>query len=326
MRSIIERKKIFIFEKIVDVLSQGDIVFGNLETVLSDYGKKNSYESLILRGNPYFVDQLKNSNFKVINIANNHIQQHGNPPFYNTINILKQSKFKIIGIDNLQPQIIESRGIKIGFFGYSLRPEENASKVLYSQGNKKKIISDINRIKKKVDYIIISLHWGDEYINIPSISQINFAHDIIDSGADVILGHHPHILQPVEKYRRGIIAYSLGNFVSDMCSKITKKNMILKIIFDKDQVKKVELIPIYINKNYQPEISTNKEAKKYPYYLLHTEKLLNLAKSINYKETLKSCIRNDRYEYFKFLIRNFYKFSIPVLYKIISSALIRRLK
>ena len=156
--SIIERKKIFIFEKIVDILSQGDIVFGNLETVLSDYGKKNSYESLMLRGNPYFVNQLKNSNFKVINIANNHIQQHGESHFYNTIDILKQNKIKITGIDNLQPQIIESKGIKLGFFGYSLRPEENTSKVLYSQGNKKKIISDINRLKKKADYIIISLY------------------------------------------------------------------------------------------------------------------------------------------------------------------------
>lgn len=224
----------------------------------------------MLRGNPYFVDQLKKSNFKVINIANNHIQQHGESPFYNTIDILKQNKIRIIGVDDLQPQIIESKGIKLGFFGYSLRPEENNSKVLYSQGNKKKIISDINIIKKKVDYIIISLHWGDEYINLPSISQINFAHDIIDAGADTILGHHPHVLQPVEKYKGGIIAYSLGNFVSDMCLEITKKSMILKIIFKQNQINKVELIPIYINNNYQPEISTNKESKNLPtiYYKL----------------------------------------------------------
>ncbi len=275
----------------------------------------------MLRGNPYFADQLKNSNFKLINIANNHIQQHGESPFYNTIDILKQNKIKIIGVDDLQPQIIESKGIKLGFFGYSLRPEENNLKVLYSQDNKKKIISNINRIKKKVDYIIISLHWGDEYINLPSISQINFAHDIIDAGADVILGHHPHVLQPVEKYKGGIIAYSLGNFVSDMCSEATKKSMILKIIFNQNQISKVELVPTYINKNYQPEISTNKEAKKYPYNLLQTEELLNLVKSINYKDTLKNCIRNDRYEYFKFLIRNFYKLSIPVLYKIIYNSI-----
>jgi len=324
VRSIIERKKIFIFEKIVDLLSQGDIVFGNLETVLSDYRKKNSCESLILRGNPKFVNQLKDSNFKILNIANNHIQQHGNSPFYNTIDILKQNKIKIIGVDNLQPQIIESKGIKMGFFGYSLRPEEYASKVLYSHGNKKKIIADINRIKRKVDYIIISLHWGDEYINLPSISQINFAHDIIDAGADIILGHHPHVVQPVEKYKEGIIAYSLGNFVSDMCSEITKKSIILKIIFNQNQTNKIELIPVYINKDYQPEISTNKEVKKYPYNLLQTEELLNLVKSINYKDTLKDCVRKDRYGYFKFLIRNFYKFSIPVLYKIIYNAIKRR--
>ena len=131
-------------------------------------------------------------------------------------------------------------------------------------------------------------------------------------------------MQPVEKYKGGIIAYSLGNFVSDMCSEITKKSMILKIIFKQNQINKVELIPIYINKNYQPEISTNKEAKKYLYNLLQTEELLNLVKSINYKDTLKDCMRKDRYEYFKFLIRNYYKFSIPALYKIIYNAIKRR--
>ena len=140
----------------------------------------------------------------------------------------------------------------------------------------------------------------------------------------IILGHHLHILQPVEKYKEGIISYSLGNFVSDMCSEITKKSMILKIIFKQNQIKKVELIPVYINKNYQPEMLTNKEAKKYPHYLLKTEELLDLAKSINYKAILKGCIRKDRCEYLKFLIRNFYKFSIPVLYKIIYNAIKRR--
>ena len=99
--------------------------------------------------------------------------------------------------------------------------------------------------------------------------------------------------------------------------------MILKIIFNQNQINKVELIPIYINKNYQPEISTNKEVKKYLYNLLQTEELLNLVKSINYKDTLKDCIRKDRYKYFRFLIRNFYKFSIPVLYKIICNAIKR---
>ena len=81
VRSIIEKKKIFIFEKIVNILSQEDIVFGNLEVVLSDYGKKNSYDSLMLRGNPYFVNQLKNSNFKLLNIANIIFSNTGIPLF-----------------------------------------------------------------------------------------------------------------------------------------------------------------------------------------------------------------------------------------------------
>ena len=69
----------------------------------------------MLRGNPYFVNKLKNSNFKLVNITNNHIQQHGDLAFYNAIDILKQNKIRIIGVDNFRPQIIESKGIKLGF-------------------------------------------------------------------------------------------------------------------------------------------------------------------------------------------------------------------
>lgn len=83
-------------------------------------------------------------------------------------------------------------------------------------------------------------------------------------GADVIIGHHPHVLQPVEKYKEGIRAYRLGNFVSDMCSEITKKSMILKIIFKQNQINKVELIPIYINKNYNQKFQQTKKQKNIP--------------------------------------------------------------
>lgn len=317
------KEGLYVFKHVEDIFSKADIVFGNLETVLSDYGKTNSYESLILRGTSNFINQLKKSHFNVLNVANNHIQQHGEKCLFDTVSTLQQSGIKVIGIDSLQPQIIFSKDIKLGFLGYSLRPERYNSNIFYSHGNKAKIISDIEEVKRKVDYIIISLHWGDEYIHLPSISQIRFAHDIIDAGADIILSHHPHVLQPVEKYKEGIIAYSLGNFVSDMCSEVTKKSVILRIILNKYQPTKAELIPIYINENYQPEKLANNEVKRYSYDILQTKKLLNLVKSIDYQKTLYDSIRKDRCEYFKFLIVNFYKFSIPVLCKIIYNAIKR---
>jgi poly-gamma-glutamate synthesis protein (capsule biosynthesis protein) len=324
VRSTIEKKQLYIFEKVEKVLSEADIVFGNLETVISDYGKINSYESLILRGKPEFVEQLRRGHFNVINVANNHIQQHGKQCLFDTVSVLQQNGIRLIGIDNLQPQIIySSKGIKFGFLGYSLRPEQYDNEVIYSQGNKEKIISDISKIRKTVDYLIVSLHWGDEYISFPSVQQINLAHEIIDAGVDIIIGHHPHVLQPVEKYKNRIIAYSLGNFVSDMCSDVAKKSAILKIIFDKKSIKDVDLIPIYINKNYQPEILADE--KEIIPQIVETGKLLNSLNSQDYERILKQSLKRDRIEYFKFLTRNFYRFPVSTSFKIIYLAIRRRL-
>ena len=140
---------LYVFEHVEKVFTEADIVFGNLETVLSDYGKTNSYESLILRGRLGFIKQLKRAHFSVLNIANNHIQQHGEQCLFDTVSILQQNGIKVIGIDNLQPQIISSKGIKFGFLGYSLRPEQYSDEVIYSQGTKEKIVLDINKAKKR---------------------------------------------------------------------------------------------------------------------------------------------------------------------------------
>lgn len=83
----------------------------------------------------------------------------------------------------------------------------------------------------------MSLHWGNEYIHYPSISQIKLAHKIIDAGIDIIIGHHPHVIQPVERYKNGVIFYSLGNFLFDMLwSKKVRHGMIAKIKFDKESI------------------------------------------------------------------------------------------
>jgi len=324
VRSAIEREQLFIFEKVEKILSEANIVFGNLETALSDYGKMNLYESLILRGKPEFVEQFKRGHFNLLNVANNYIQHHGKQCLLDTVSVLQQSGIRVIGIDNLQPQIISSsKGIKFGFLGYSLRPEQYDNEVIYSQGNKEKIISDISKIRKTVDYLIVSLHWGDEYISFPSVQQVTLAHEIIDAGVDVIIGHHSHVLQPFEKYKNRIIAYSLGNFVSDMCSDVTKKSAILKIIFDKGSIKDVDLIPIYINKNYQPEILADE--KEIIPQIVETGELLNSLNSQDYERILKQSLKRDRIEYFKFLTRNFYRFPVLTLFEIIYLAIRRRL-
>jgi len=256
----------------------------------------------MLRGLPIFTKQLKKAGFNIVNVANNHLQEYGKEAALDSINNLKEEDFKIIGIDSFQPQIILIKDIRFGFLGYSLHPEQSiCEEVIYSQGNLKKIISDVKKIRGKVNYLIISLHWGDEYVENPSKEQILLAHKLIDAGVDIILGHHPHVLQNIEKYKNGIIVYSLGNFISDMHPKRTKKSCIFKVKFTKNFIKEFDIVPVYIGKKYQPRLVKNKNTKKSIQEIYKTPVILT---EEQYKESIKTYRKQLRIEWFIFLIKN----------------------
>lgn len=257
----------FPFDNIRDVLADSDILFGNLETVLS-HKKRNRWllPRLYMRGDPGDIPALRDCSFKVMSISNNHMMQHGTEAFHDTVKRLESNSIYPIGMKSelpfhSKPFITKINDIKIGFLSYSLRPEEYRPKeVLYCLGEEEDINDDIHKLKKDVDFVIISIHWGDEYIKKPSPSQIAMARRIIDEGANIILGHHPHVLQGIESYKDGLIAYSLGNFVFDMWMPETRKSIILQIHLDKTGIVGFNVIPIRINRQYQPEVLNGDDA------------------------------------------------------------------
>ena len=99
----------------------------------------------------------------------------------------------------------------------------------------------------------MSVHWGTEYRSIPDERQVDMARFMIDAGADIVIGHHPHVVQPVERYRQGIILYSLGNFVFDQHTRPgTREGVIARVIIEKGQLKGVSTLPVFIGKGWQP--------------------------------------------------------------------------
>ncbi len=259
VRSIIEEKgKDFIFKNVKHILGKGDICFGNLECVLSDHGyKKDDIKSTQMRGSPEFVKILSDAGFNVMSVANNHIMQHGCEAFTDTIEVLKEGKIVSVGVAKKEkkclPKFIHINGVKVCFLGYSFHFEKySPSHTLYTKGDKAEVIADIKENRKKSDVVIVSLHWGDEFIDIPSPKQIKHAHAFVDAGASLIIGQHPHILQGIEKYNNGLIAYSLGNFVFDFWQKRLRESMILECCISKERVESFKVVPVYINDNYQP--------------------------------------------------------------------------
>jgi len=262
VRSVIKKNGFdFPFKHTAQILKDADITFGNIETVLSDIGLNPAkIEDIELRGSPESAPALCDAGFNVLSIANNHIMQHGKKAFSETIGILKKNGIFCVGLNSVNNisnvYSFEKDKIKIGLVSYSLRPEKyHASKSLYASGALDGITAQVNELSDLFDVVIVSLHWGEEYMNIPSQGQIHFAHEIIDAGASLIIGHHPHVLQGIEKYKRSYIVYSLGNFIFDKWQRNCRETIILDCDIDQNGIKDLNFVPVIINKNYQPQLA-----------------------------------------------------------------------
>jgi poly-gamma-glutamate synthesis protein (capsule biosynthesis protein) len=247
-----------LFEQVAPIMKKGDIVFGNLEAVLSSKGiNPRKTNSLLMRAAPQSVKGLKLVGFNVFSIANNHSLEHGEQTVTETKDILSRHGIKHVGIgrtsaESRQPLILEIKGINIAFLAYCLVPDKTA---YISTDDPEEICSDVKKAKARADLAVVSIHWGNEYMEKPSPYQIVLAHRIIDSGTDVILGHHPHVLQGIEIYHNGLIAYSLGNFIFGMnYIEETRESIILNCQLSKHGVVGYELHPLYSKEKYNPVI------------------------------------------------------------------------
>jgi len=251
------------FENIKETLKNKDILFGNLETVLSSKGKA-AEKAVLLYSSPKNAKHLKSADFDVLNIANNHIFDLGIEGFSNTLDVLYQNDLTYIGANNKPGKnyvILERKGIKFGFLGYTQGgfslPEKG---IRINKIEAIDIIKDIEYINPQCEFVIISLHWGTENVFYPSPKQINLAHKLIDAGATVILGHHPHVIQGIERYKTGLIAYSLGNFQFDpkLSYSETNKSIILCLNFDRKKIESYEIISVMIDKDFLPGVAEGK--------------------------------------------------------------------
>lgn len=256
----------FPFLQIADYLNKADVVFGNLEGPISDKGE-NVGSIYSFRHNPKAIEGLTYAGFNILSLANNHAFDYTRKALEDCLINLSDAGIDYVGAgfneeEAYSPLIKEVKGIKIGFLAYTnLGPEawkatENNSGIAWISENEfEKIKQNIKSAKEKVDVLIVSLHAGEEYQKTPTQFQIDFAKIATDAGADIFVGHHPHVVQPNENYDNGYIFYSLGNFIFDQSfSEETMKGEIVKIVIENKKIKKVIPIEIKINEFFQLEI------------------------------------------------------------------------
>ena len=256
------------FLKTFDVLKSADLAFGNLEGPISDGGQKQG-SIYSFRFEPQVVEGLKFAGFDVLSLANNHILDYGREALGNTISILEENSINSIGAgDNYleanNPLIKEIGGVKIAFLGYALmNPKGYEASKDYSGTSSFELERVENEVKTFkalgiADIVVISFHWGEEYQTRSNKKQQEIGRVLAEAGADLIVGHHPHVVQELERYKNSWIAYSLGNFIFDQnFSEETMSGLILRAEIQDKKIKTVEPIEIKIDSSFQPQLQNN---------------------------------------------------------------------
>jgi len=307
------------FSQIGEYLKSFDIVFGNLESVISDNGMKgNDYKSIQMRGPGKSINSLINAGFNVLSIANNHIMQHGEGAFLETIDALDNSNIDALGrVDSngmSLPIYKDIKGTIIAFIGFSMMPEKYNLNTKYAISEFKDILSSVKKLKKECDILIVSLHWGDEYISRPSQEQIMQARLLADSGASLLLGHHPHVLQGIEKYKSSLIAYSLGNFVFDVWQKQLRQSCILVVTIKNYQISDYVRIPVYIDDKFRPNIAYNGTTDRLKNRFSELDKMIDdLPVFDNYSKFVRLHEIRNKIENRLLFLRNIFKYQPYVL-------------
>lgn len=319
-----------IFNHTRDLLNKVDIGFCQLEINLTERGVQLPQARLAMRAHPKTAKAIKDAGFNVVSFASNHCMDWGSEAFFDTINALKEQNIQVLGVgrnigEARKPTIIEDKGERVAFLAYnSILPYGYWAEAdrpgcaplrgltLYEQiehdqpgtpckihsfphrDDLREMVSDIKKVKSQADIVIVSMHWGIHFI--PAVIaeyQRELARAAIDAGADLILGHHAHILKGIEVYKKKVIFYSLCNFAIDLSptkemleSKRhqeimvlnprwqpdpeyptyymppdSRKTIIAKCVISNKEIKRVSFLPTYINKNSQPEMLVSHDGR-----------------------------------------------------------------
>jgi len=255
-----------LLDKCRPVFQNHDLVFGNLESVLSDLPAdvtRTVFNSQV-RATPAAAPALRKAGFGILSVANNHIMQHGIGAFCETMESLDKHEILHVGTkSNEDATVVTAHNIRVGFVAYSLIPVRfpDASAHYWLVEDDTTIVSSVRELRGSVDVVVVSLHWGYEFMDSPSPQQVALAHRLVDAGAHIILGHHSHVIQGIERYKKAVIAYSLGNFIFDAWQRQCRNSVILSIALSKAGVTAIDVLPVMISEYYCPRVVTGDDAQ-----------------------------------------------------------------
>ncbi len=272
-KKLLDRGPEALWQTGMDMFRQADIAVANLECPVSDRGEPFKDYPPNFRARPETLSFLveSESGFDVVGLANNHILDHGPEALMDTIRLLSKKNVHAFGAGPNQesarePLIIERQGIKIGFLGFTewgpFGAPDTPGPCRYSE---KLALNSIALLKPLVDIVVVSVHFGFEFVNYPPPHHVASCRRFIDQGVNIVLGHHPHQPQGIEVYRGGVIAYSLGNFLFDMGNNApaaSKEALVLRCELTREGVAAAQIVPYRMNSEQSLHVLENTEKDK----------------------------------------------------------------
>jgi poly-gamma-glutamate synthesis protein (capsule biosynthesis protein) len=264
-----------LFADVSDVFQRPDFGFVNIETPVAPAHSKGS-KPFMFDAPLALLDALKANGIKIVSFANNHVMDQGWAGFAETREHLREKGLLFAGSGDTaqqtwQPVITEANGIKVGWLGMTrwLNGNRNPDKDELPHVNffpypnesggapgmdEAGVLAAIKQARSQCDFLVVSIHWGIEYAPAPRPEDVETAHKMLEAGASVIVGHHPHVLQPIETYRTSdgrdtVIFYSLGNFLSNQ-----SRTYVDGLMPDKDGDPRDSMIGLFsaVRKDYGP--------------------------------------------------------------------------
>jgi len=254
------------FRQVSGVLHGADLAYCNLECPISDRGR-NLHHLYSFRADPRALEGLKAAGFTIVSEANNHAYDWGPAALVDTLGRLHTMGIHTVGagantLEAHHPAVVDLGGVRVAFLAYvNIDPQDAAAGVDRAGVawlDFERVAADIRFARNLADLVVVCPHWGVEYATAPTCQQQELARKIIDAGADLIVGSHPHVVQPLEQYRGRWVAYSLGNFIFDQKDPATHRGLMLKVTVRDKKIAEVTKVPIEINADCQALLATPK--------------------------------------------------------------------
>jgi poly-gamma-glutamate capsule biosynthesis protein CapA/YwtB (metallophosphatase superfamily) len=251
-----------------DLLSKADISMVNLENPITQRTQRVK-KQFNFKMNPKYLGVLQSAGIDIVTVANNHIFDYGPEGLLDTIHLLDSVGIKHVGAGRNAEEarkgvLFDIKGFRIGFLGCfgAGAFAATSSQAGVAPRSEAMVTRDIQSLRQidKADYVVVSIHWGTEKALHTEEWQVNLAHSVVDAGADLVVGHHPHVLQGIERYKNAFIAYSLGNFLFGGNSRSTYDTAVLKVELGRG-TRMISIVPIHVE-DWQPFVLSGSEGER----------------------------------------------------------------